>query len=116
MPGLASSFLSFLALGLVLQKYHLVSFTSVLFLWPSLLIQFIYLWQGRKDVGRKFLSQSLLNLFHIAVLHFMQDKGQQSSSAKCHSPLVNGDTLRRQELGMKTNLITGISHSFELSS
>lgn len=85
-------------------------------LWPSLLIQFICLWQGEKDVGRKFLSQSLLNLFHISVLHFIQDKGQQSPGAKSHSPLVKGDTLYRKELGMKTNLIMGISQSFEPSS
>lgn len=84
-------------------------------LWPSLLIQFICLWQGGKDVGRKFLSQSLLNLFRISVLYFIQDKGQQSPSAKSHSPLVKGDTYRK-ELGMKTNLITGISQSFEPSS
>lgn len=30
-PGVASSFLSFLTFGLVLQKYHLVSFTSILY-------------------------------------------------------------------------------------
>lgn len=46
------------------------------------------------------------------MLRFIQDKGQQSASAKCHSPLVNGDSLHRQESAIKqiSSQIVNVSH------